>query len=41
MENIALIGIHLGKNSFHIHCQHRRGNAVNRKKFTRRKLIEL
>ena len=21
MENIALIGIDLGKNSFHIHCQ--------------------
>ncbi|NBF32253.1 hypothetical protein GV751_21900, partial [Enterobacter hormaechei] len=25
MENIALIGIDLGKNSFHIHCQDRRG----------------
>ncbi len=24
MENIALIGIDLGKNSFHIHCQDRR-----------------
>ncbi|EOY9775023.1 hypothetical protein VBJ73_23275, partial [Enterobacter hormaechei] len=23
MENIALIGIDLGKNSFHIHCQDR------------------
>ncbi|MDM7074823.1 hypothetical protein QUG65_24135, partial [Enterobacter asburiae] len=31
---------HLGKNSFHIHCQDRRGKAVYRKKFTRPKLIE-
>ncbi|EPL4338503.1 IS110 family transposase [Citrobacter freundii] len=30
----------LGKNSFHIHCQDRRGKAVYRKKFTRPKLIE-
>ncbi len=30
MENIALIGIDLGKNSFHIHCQdHRGGNDSN------------
>lgn len=28
MENIALIGIDLGKNSFHIHCQDRLGKAV-------------
>lgn len=33
MENIALIGIDLGKNSFHIHCQDHRGKAVYRKKF--------
>jgi hypothetical protein len=25
MENIALIGIDLGKSSFHIHCRDRRG----------------
>jgi hypothetical protein len=25
MENIALIGIDLGKNSFHIHCQDHAG----------------
>ncbi len=31
-KNIALIGIDLGKNSFHIHCQDRRGKAVYRKK---------
>lgn len=40
MENIALIGIDLGKNSFHVHCQDRYGKAVYRKKFTRPKLIE-
>ncbi len=40
MENIALIGIDLGKNSFHIHCQDRYGKAVYRKKFTRPKLFE-
>ncbi len=31
MENIALIGIDLGKNSFHIHCQDHHGKAVYRK----------
>ena len=41
MENIALIGIDLGKNSFHIHCQDCPGKAVYRKKFTRAKLYEL
>lgn len=40
MENIALIGIDLGKNSFLIHCQDHRGKAVFRQKFTRPKLIE-
>ncbi len=40
MENIALIGIDLGKNSFLVHCQDRHGKAVYRKKFTRPKLIE-
>ncbi len=40
MENIALIGIDLGKNSFHIHCQDRHGKAIYRKKFSRSKLIE-
>ncbi|MCU6237391.1 IS110 family transposase [Morganella morganii] len=40
MENIALIGIDLGKNSFHIHCQNRHGKAIYRKKFTRQKLYE-
>lgn len=40
MENIALIGIDLSKNSFHIHCQDCHGKAVYRKKFTRTKLYE-
>lgn len=34
MENIALIGIDLGKTSFHIHCQDRRGKAFYRKDIT-------
>lgn len=40
MENIALIGIDLGKQSFHIHCQDRHGKAIYRKKLTRQKLYE-
>ncbi|QAS64944.1 transposase [Klebsiella michiganensis] len=40
MENIALIGIDLGKNSFHIHCGIVAGRLFTVKKFTRPKLIE-
>ncbi|MDQ6562319.1 IS110 family transposase, partial [Enterobacter hormaechei] len=40
MENIALIGIDLGKNSFHIHCQDRRGKAVYRPNVTRPEGVE-
>lgn len=40
IENIAPIGIDLGKNYFHIYCQDRHGKAVYRKKFNRSKLIE-
>lgn len=40
MQNVALIGIDLGKHSFHVHCQDKSGNALLRKKFTRTKLIE-
>ncbi|EFN9723524.1 IS110 family transposase [Escherichia coli] len=40
MQNITLIGIDLGKHSFHIHCQDKSGNVLLRKKFTRAKLIE-
>ena len=38
MQNITLIGIDLGKHSFHIHCQDKSGKALLRKKFTRTKL---
>lgn len=40
MDNIALIGIDQGKNTFHVHCQDRHGKAIYRKKFTRQKLYE-
>ncbi|MGX8940047.1 IS110 family RNA-guided transposase [Symbiopectobacterium sp. Eva_TO] len=40
MQNVTLIGIDLGKHSFHIHCQDKSGKALLRKKFTRTKLIE-
>ncbi|KDV81342.1 hypothetical protein AC42_3187 [Escherichia coli 2-052-05_S3_C3] len=39
MQNVALIGIDLGKHSFHIHCQDQSGNALLRKKLTRTKLM--
>ena len=39
MQNITLIGIDLGKHSFHIHCQDKSGKALLRKKFTRTKLM--
>ncbi|MGL5423477.1 IS1 family transposase [Serratia fonticola] len=40
MDNVALIGIELGKHSFHIHCQDKSGKALLRKKFTRIKLMQ-
>ncbi len=40
MNTIAIIGIDLGKNTFHIHCQDNSGNTLLRKKFTRNKLME-
>ncbi|HAN3643553.1 TPA: IS110 family transposase [Escherichia coli] len=40
MQNITLIGIDLGKHSFHIHCQDKSGKALLRKKFTRTKLMQ-
>ncbi|CAQ84865.1 transposase, IS110 familly (transposase, IS110 family) [Photorhabdus asymbiotica] len=39
MNNMTLIGIDLGKHTFHIHCQDKSGNALLRKKFTRTKLM--
>ncbi|ECL5981199.1 IS110 family transposase [Salmonella enterica] len=40
MENVALIGIALGKHSFHLHCQDKSGKAFQRKKFTRTNLMQ-
>lgn len=40
MKNVTLIGIDIGKHSFHIHCQDNAGRMVLRKKFTRAKLFE-
>ncbi len=40
MQNVTLIGIDLGKHSFHIHCQDKSGKALLRKKFTRTRLIK-
>jgi len=35
MQNVTLIGIDLGKDSFHVHCQDEKGHALLRKKFSR------
>lgn len=40
MENVTLVGIDLGKHSFHLHGQDRRGTAMFRKKVSRKQLIE-
>jgi transposase len=40
MQDVSLIGIDLGKHSFHVHGQDRHGNALLRKKFGRKQLIE-
>ncbi|CAN7398314.1 IS110 family transposase [Duganella sp. LjRoot269] len=40
METVTLIGIDLGKHSFHVHGQDRQGKALLRKKFSRKQLIE-
>jgi len=40
MESVTLIGIDLGKHSFHVHGQDHRGKALLRKKFSRKQLIE-
>ncbi|MEC4723896.1 IS110 family transposase [Noviherbaspirillum sp. CPCC 100848] len=39
MQDVTLIGIDLGKHSFHLHGQDACGKAVFRKKFTRKQLI--
>lgn len=40
MQDVTLVGIDLGKHSFHLHGQDRRGKAMFRKKVTRKQLIE-
>jgi transposase len=40
MQDVTLIGIDLGKHSFHLHGQDRHGKALLRKKFSRRQLID-
>ncbi|CAM3556268.1 transposase (fragment) [Xenorhabdus nematophila F1] len=39
MQNVTLIGIDLGKHSFHVHCQDKSGKALLRKKFTLARLM--
>ena len=40
MQSVTMIGIDLGKHSFHVHGQDRVGKAVFRKKFSRKQLLE-
>ncbi|MYM41046.1 IS110 family transposase [Duganella qianjiadongensis] len=40
MDSVTLIGIDLGKHSFHVHGQDRQGKALLRKKFSRKQLME-
>lgn len=40
MQDATLVGIDLGKHSFHLHGQDRRGKAVFRKKVGRKQLFE-
>ena len=40
MQDVTLVGIDLGKHSFHVHGQNRFGNAVFRKKFSRKQMAE-
>jgi transposase len=40
MQNVTLVGIDLGKHSFHLHGQDGKGKALFRKKLGRKQLIE-
>jgi len=40
MDDVTLVGIDLGKHSFHLHGQDVKGNAVFRKKMSRKQLTE-
>lgn len=41
MENIALLGIDLGKHIFHVHAQDKAGHQLWRRKLNRKQLVEL
>jgi transposase len=41
MEEVTLVGIDLGKYSFYLHAQNRKGKEVFRRKVTRKQLVEL
>ncbi|GJH35822.1 hypothetical protein CBA19CS91_23715 [Paraburkholderia hospita] len=40
MDHATLVGIDLGKHSFHVYGQDSKGKAVFRRKFGRKQLIE-
>lgn len=40
MQNVTLVGIDLGKHSFHLHGQDKAGKAVFRRKVSRKQLVE-
>ena len=40
MDDVTLVGIDLGKHTFHLHGQDAKGKAVFRKKMSRKQLIE-
>jgi transposase len=40
MQNVTLVGIGLGKHSFHVYGQDRSGKAVFRRKLSRKQLLE-
>ena len=40
MDSVTLVGIDLGKLSFHLHGQDRKGLAVFRRKLNRKQLVE-
>lgn len=41
MQDVTLVGIDLGKHSFHLHGQDRKGKEVFRRKVTCKQLVEL
>ena len=39
LQDVTLVGLDLGKHSFHLHGQDRRGKGVFRKKLSRKQLV--